>query len=97
MFFEGAVLRVTRIGEEFFNRGPEHPSNRGARGVPLHDSNQVRVGRRLKLVFADFLGAIDEASTVGAIDEGLGIRGTEPEVGDDVGFTDPDGESPKPC
>jgi hypothetical protein len=50
----------------------------------------------LKLVFRDFLNAIDQASTRSTIDEGLGIGRIELEIGDDVGGTDPDGESPKP-
>ena len=64
--------------------------------MALHDPNQVRVGRALKLVFRDFLNAIDQASTRSTIDEGLGIGRIELEIGDDVGTTDPDGESPKP-
>jgi len=42
-----------------------------------------------------FLDAINEASTVGAIDEGLSIDLTDLEIGSDVGPTDPDGESLK--
>ena len=54
--------------------------------MPLHHPNEVRVGWRLKLVFADFLNAIDQASTVGAVEEGLGVRPTKPEIGNDIGF-----------
>jgi hypothetical protein len=49
------------------------------------------------LVLEDFLNAVDQASTRGAIDEGLGIGRTELEVGDDVALTDPDGEPLKAC
>lgn len=60
--------------------------------MPLHRPNQIRVGWGLKLVLGDFLDAINQASTIGTIDEGLGVGRTEPKVGDDVGCTDPDRE-----
>ena len=63
--------------------------------MALHHPNQVRAGRGLKPVFGNFLDAADEAPTIGAIEEGLGIGRTELEIGDDVGATDPDGESLK--
>ena len=44
-----------------------------------------------------FLDAVDEAPTIGAIEEGLGIGCTELEIGDDVGLARPDGESLKAC
>jgi hypothetical protein len=40
--------------------------------MALHDPNQVRIGRRLKLILRDFLKAVDQASTIGAIENGLG-------------------------
>lgn len=61
--------------------------------MPLHRPNQVRVGRRLKLVFRDFLDAINQALTRGTVENGLGVGRTELEVGDDVSRTDPDRES----
>ena len=61
--------------------------------MPLHQWNQLTVERRLKLVFRDFLNAINQASTRGAIDKCLSIDLTDLEVGDDVGPTDPDGEA----
>ena len=88
-------MRVRPIAENFSNGGTEHPSNRRAQRMTLHHPNEVRVGRRLKLVFRDFLNAIDQASTVGTVEQGLGIRGTELQVGDDVSSTDPDRESLK--
>ena len=91
------VLRVTRIGENLFNGGLEYPPNRGRRGITLHRPDDVRVGRSLELVFGDFLNAIDETSTRGAIEEGLGIGWTELEIGDDFGLRHPDWESFKPC
>ena len=63
--------------------------------MALHHPNQVRAGRGLKPVFGNFLDAADEAPTIGAIEEGLDISRTELQVGDDVGLTDPDGESLK--
>lgn len=65
--------------------------------MPLHRPNQVGVGGRLRLVFADFLDAVDQAPTIGAIEEGLSVGRTELQVGDDVGLTDPDGQSLKTC
>jgi hypothetical protein len=50
----------------------------------------------LELVLGNFFDAIDHASTRGAIEESLGVGRTELEVGDDVGFADPDGEALKP-
>jgi hypothetical protein len=47
------------------------------------------VGRSLELVLGDLLDTVDEASTRGAIEEGLGIGRTELQVGEDVGFADP--------
>ena len=63
--------------------------------MALHHPDEVGVGWGLELVFGDFLDAVDEAPTIGAIEEGLGISRTELQVGDDVGLTDPDGESLK--
>lgn len=60
--------------------------------MALHDPNEVRVWRRLKLVFRDFLDAIDQASTWGTVEERLSVGRTELEVRDDVGLTDPHGE-----
>ncbi|MDF0672896.1 MAG: hypothetical protein P0120_00945 [Nitrospira sp.] len=57
--------------------------------MALHHPDEVRVGWRLELVLADFFDAIDNAPTIGAIEEGLGIGRTELKVGDDVGPADP--------
>lgn len=54
--------------------------------MALHHPNQVRVGRSLELVLGDFLDAIDQASTISAGENGLRVRSTEPEVGNDIGF-----------
>lgn len=61
--------------------------------MALHHPNQIRAGWGLKLVFRDFIDAVDQASTRGAVEEGLGIGRTEPEIGDDVGLRHPDGEA----
>ena len=58
--------------------------------MALHHPNQVRVGWGLELVLGDFLDAVNQASTRGAIEESLGVGRTELEIGDDVGLTDPD-------
>lgn len=89
LFLEGLVLRVHRIVEELLDGRPEHPSNRRVRRMALHHPNELRVGRSLQLVFRDFLDAVDQAWTRGAIEEGLGVGRTEFEVGDDVGLADP--------
>ena len=65
--------------------------------MALHHPNQVRVGRGLKLVLGDFLDAVDHASTRGAVEESLGVGRTEPEIGDDVGFANPDRKPLKAC
>lgn len=49
----------------------------------------------MELAFGDFLKAIDQAPTRGAMEEGLGVGRTEVEIGDDVGLTDPDGKPRK--
>ena len=41
--------------------------------MALHDLDQVGVRRSLQLVFGDFLDALDEVGTRGAIEEGLRI------------------------
>jgi hypothetical protein len=64
--------------------------------MPLHHPNQVRVERHLKLVLRDFLDAIDQAPTIGAIEKGLGIGRTELNIGDDVGRSDLHREQLKP-
>ena len=61
----------------------------------LHQRNEIGVGWSLELVLADFLDTIDEASTRRTVEKSLGVGRTELKVGDDVGLTDPDGESPK--
>lgn len=58
--------------------------------MALHHPNQVRVGWGLELVLGDFLDAVDQASTRGAIEESLGVGRTKPEVGDNIRLTDPD-------
>ena len=65
--------------------------------MALHHPNQVRVGRGLELVLGDFLDAVDHASTRGAIEQGLGVGRAELEVGDDVGFANPDRKPLKAC
>ncbi|NGZ61181.1 MAG: hypothetical protein CV081_11865 [Nitrospira sp. LK265] len=57
---------------------------------------EVGVGCGLEVILADFFDAVDEAPTIGAIDEGLDVGRTEPEVGDDAGLTDPDRKPLKP-
>ena len=64
--------------------------------MALHHLDEVGVGWGLKLVFRDFLDAIDEAPTRRAIEEGLGVGRTKLEVGDDVGLTNPDRKPLKP-
>lgn len=64
--------------------------------MALHHPNQVRVGRGLQLVFRDFLHAVDETPTRGAVEESLGIGRTELEIGDNIRLTDPDGEALEP-
>lgn len=56
--------------------------------MTLYYPNQVRVGRGLELVLRDFLNAINETSTRGAIEKGLGVGRSELEIGDDVGLAD---------
>lgn len=65
--------------------------------MALHYPDEIGVGWGLQLVFRDFLNAVDEAPTRGAIEEGLGVARTEPEVGDDVDLIDPHREPPKSC
>lgn len=47
---------------------PKHQPNRGARRMTLRHPNQVRIGRGLELALLDFLNAINETSTRGAIE-----------------------------
>lgn len=61
-----------------------------------HNLDEISVRLGLELIFRDFFVPIDEASTSGAINEGLGVGRTELEVGDDVCLTDPDGKALKP-
>lgn len=68
----------------------------GAR-MALHYPDEVGVGWGLRLVFGDFLDAVDEASTRDTVEQGLGIRRTKLEVGDDVGLTDPHRKPLRPC
>ena len=62
----------------------EHSPNRRVRRLALHHPNQIRVGWGLELVLGDFLDAVDEVPTRGAIAEGMGVGRTELEMGDDV-------------
>ncbi|MFY4727529.1 hypothetical protein [Nitrospira sp. BLG_2] len=49
------------ITKYFVDLRSEQASSRAARGVLLHDRNQVRVGGGLELVFRDFLNTVDQA------------------------------------
>ena len=75
------------VGKDLFDRRSEHPPYRRARRMALHHPTQVRIGWGLELALGNFLDAIDEAPTIGAIEEGLGVDRTKLEVGADVGFT----------
>lgn len=66
---------------------------RPARSAAHH--HEIEIGWSLKLVFADFLNAIDQAPTRGAVENDLRIRPTEAEIGNDIGFREPDGEALK--
>ena len=59
--------------------------------MALHHPDEVGVGWGLELVFGDFLDAVDEAPTIGAIEEGLSVGRTELEVDDDVGLANTQG------
>lgn len=80
----GMPLAVVNTHSTFVDR-------RGARGMALHDPNQIQVGLSLQLVFGDFLDAVDQTSMRGAIEKGLGIGRTELQVGDDIRLTDQTG------
>jgi len=56
--------------------------------MALHHPNQIRAGWGLELALGDFLNAVGEVSTRGALDQGLGVGWTEIEVGDNVGLAD---------
>ena len=56
--------------------------------MALHELNEIGVRRCLQLVFGDFLDALDEVVTRGAVEEDLRIGLAELQVRHDVGLTD---------
>ncbi len=97
LFWDRFVLGMARVGQNFFNGSPEQTTNRRARRMPLHQRNQLTVEWRLKLVFADFFNTVDHASPISGVEYDLGVNPTEPEIGDDIGFREPDRELPELC
>lgn len=73
------MLRTEGVSDrqESFYRRTEYPPNRRTGRMMLHHPDEVGVGWGLQLVLENFLDAVDQASTRGAVEEGLGVGRTE--------------------
>ena len=58
--------------------------NRQARCMALPCQQEIGVRLGCKSVFGDFLDTVDQVSTRGALDQGLGVGRTELEVDNNV-------------
>lgn len=52
--------------------------------MALHCQQEIGVGLGCESVFGDFLDTVDQVSTRGALDQGLGVGWTGIEEGDNV-------------